>query len=277
MTSKTRHLWPAALVAAALVLTGCGTSSGTKDTTNANPAQQLAKNGKLRTCMAVDPPFSFEEAGKYRSFIPELLKKFADSAGVEIDYVPSTYTTIVASLQGKKCDFIGADLHETPERAAVVDFTDSIIPAGSGDILFVRSDDSRFSTIDDLNSSDVTIAIVTGSASEEDAKVLPKAKFKKLQNVPTATLVAELMSKKVDAFATSSYLAPSLVEKYGFKTMPDIADTPQGILPVPLAWAVRKGDDALLKQLNDFLADEIANGGIEELSKTWLTLENTLK
>lgn len=274
---RARRALLALLLGGSVVVSGCGSSHKTQSI-DKNPAQALAKNGILKTCMAVDPPFSFQDAdGAYRSFIPELLKRFEKSADVKIKYVPSNYTTIVASLQAKKCDFIGADLHKTPERAAVVDFTDSIIPEGSGDILFVRGDDTRFRSIKDLDSKDVTIAILTGSASEEDKQVLPNANFKKLQNVPTATLVAELTSKKVDAFATSSYLAPSLAGKYGFKTFPDMATNPAGILPVPLGWAARKGDEAFIKQLNKFLADQAANGTIKNLAKTWLNLENSLK
>jgi ABC-type amino acid transport substrate-binding protein len=276
---KSLHLKLVGALAVAAALAACSSSGGSSSNSSGpeNAAQALAHDGKLRTCMAVDPPFSFQEGSEYKSFIPELLKKFAASAGVKIQYVPSNYTTIVASLQAKKCDFIGADLHETPERAAVVDFTQSIIPEGSGDVIFVRGDDPRYSTIDDLNNAKTTIAFLTGSASEEDKKVLPKAKFKGLQNVPTATLVAELTSMKVDAFATSSYLAPSLVQKYGFKTMPDIKAKPAGILPVPLGWAVTKGNTAFIKQLNAFLTAEAANGDIDQLTKTWLTLENSLK
>lgn len=243
-----------------------------------NAAQLMADGGKLKTCMAVDPPFSFQEGNEYKSFIPELLKRFEEYADVELEFVPSSYSTIVASLQAGKCDFIGADLHATEERVKVIDFTNSIIPEGSGDVIFVRGDDDRFNELSDLDSPDVTIAILSGSASEENKKELTKAKFRDLTNVPTATLVSELTSGKVDAFATSSYLAPALVQEYGFKTIPSLEEAPGGLRPVPLAWAARKEDGrALLDLLNEFLAQMEADGTIDELKATWLTLENSLK
>lgn len=263
-----------------MALVGCTSAPANNSDKPAamNAAQILANGGSLKACMAVDPPFSYQEGEEYKSFIPELLKKFEKYADVTIEFVPASYSTIVASLQSKKCDFIGADLHATAEREKVVDFSDSIIPGGSGDVIFVRGDDTRFNSIEDLNSSDVTIAILVGSASEADKEVLPKAQFRGLQSVPTATLVAELTSKKVDAFATSSYLAHALTQKYGFKAFPDATDNPGGLLPVPLAWAARKDDGGpLLQLLNKFLAEQQADGTITELTDTYLTLENTLK
>lgn len=279
LTRSTRLAAALAAVALAVTLAACSPSSpAPSEGDDLNAAQQMASGGKLKACMAVDPPFSFQEGTEYKSFIPELLSRFEEYADVEIEFVASSYSTIVASLQSGKCAFIGADLHATEERVKVIDFTNSIIPEGSGDVIFIRGDETRFTELSDLDQPDVTIAILSGSASEENKKELPNAKFRDLANVPTATLVSELTSGKVDAFATSSYLAPALVAQYGFKTIPSLDEAPGGLRPVPLAWAARKEDGRpLLDLLNEFLADMEADGTIEELKATWLTLENSLK
>lgn len=277
MRGASRFLTALALLAGISAVAACGSTSGGPSATGSqNAAQALAQGGVLKCGMAEDPPFTFlDSSGHYTSLIPALLQKFEAYADVKLQYVPATYTTIVAGLQANKYAFICADLHATPARKLVVNFTTAF--SGSGDVFFVRGNDNRFSTLNDLNSPNVSVAIVAGSASESDSTVLTKAKFVKLANVPTAILVADLTAGHVDAFATSSYLAPALVAQYGFKTIPDIATQPDGVLSVPLAWAVPKQDGALLTLLNTFLAHEQSDGDLAALKTQWLTVANSLK
>ena len=243
-----------------------------------NPAQQIAAahGGVLRLAMAADPPFTFLDTnGNFTSMMPALVQGFCTWAKVKCEYVPATYTTIVAGLQADKYQWIGADLHATPARREVIDFT---VPfSGSGDVFFVRGNDTRFATLEDLNKPNVKVAILTGSASESDRTVLTRADFVSLPNVPTSILVAQVLAGKADAFATSSYLGPALIQQYHFKTIPDIASNPDGVLNVPLAWAIPKGEPEFLNQLNTFLNMEMRNGTISALKKQWLTVDNSLK
>src|SRR5438270_11195903 len=56
--------------------------------------------GVLRVGIAVDPPFTYQEAnGDWKSFNPELVRKLGEALGVKIEFVPTSWTTIVAGLQ----------------------------------------------------------------------------------------------------------------------------------------------------------------------------------
>jgi ABC-type amino acid transport substrate-binding protein len=59
--------------------------------------------------------------------------------------------------------------------------------------------------------------------------------------------------------------------------IPPLAQSPNGVLPVGVAWGVPKGQPQLLAKLNSFLSSETKNGDIAKLEKQWLTPANSLK
>ncbi len=229
----------------------------------------------IRMGAAAGPPFLFRDAtGGWTSFSAELARKFAEANNMKLEFVPTTWPTMVAGLQSNKYDFT-QPVNATPERRLVVDFTSQISAAGS--LFFIKAG-APYKTIEDLNSPSVTIAVISGSAEESVArKLVPKAKFRALPTATVADLATEVISGRSSTFIDSSYLAPAVDEKFGLTTIPSADSTPDGIEPVQIAFAVRKGDAALQTQLNDFIAKFTASGDLKKLADTWLTVENALK
>jgi polar amino acid transport system substrate-binding protein len=257
---------------AGLLVTGlvsaCGSSSGAP-----NSAGSASKT--VRMGAAVAPPFLLRDAsGNWTSFAAELARKFAQANHVKIEFVPTTFPTIVAGLQANKYDFI-QPINATAERRAVIDFTNPVSAAGS--LYFVKQS-ATFQTLNDLNKSNVKIATISGSAEEEATrKLLPKATLRSLPNASVADLATEVTAGRSDAMVDSSYLAPALVAKFPLRTIPDYKSNPDGLEPIDIGFAVRKGDSQLLAQLNGFIASEKASGDLKALADKWLTVENALK
>lgn len=261
-------------------------SSASAATSNASPASAPSSSGAgtashplagttIKVGVAAGPPFMFQDAkGNWTSFSYELIEKFGEWEGAKMVLVPSSFPTFIAGLQAGKYDMI-QPINQTPEREKVANF--SLPVSGGGTTAFVNAG-SKYKTLDDLNNSNVTIAVISGSADESVAKkLLPKATFRSLPTATVADLATEVVSGRSDAMVDSTYLAPAVEPKFNLRSIPDYATNPQGLSPVNISFPVSKGSADLLNELNSFIKQETDNGGIQKLTKQWLTLENDLK
>jgi ABC-type amino acid transport substrate-binding protein len=231
--------------------------------------------GVLRVGIAVDPPFTYQEPnGDWKSFNPELVRKLGEYIGVKIEFVPTSWTTIVAGLQTDKYDIIGASINATPERQQVIDFTTPYSYTGTS--FLIRKDNSKnLKSMNDMNKAEVIVTFVTGSDNDEATrKFVPNATYRAIPNGSISDLISELESKRSDALSTSSYLVQPLMSKYPYYALP--AD-PNGVLPVGICWGVPKANPELRDAMNKFLDQETKNGDIDKLKIEWLTVENSLK
>jgi polar amino acid transport system substrate-binding protein len=230
----------------------------------------------VRVGAAAGPPFMILDSstGKWTSFSADLARKFGAYEHVKIEFVPTTFTTIIAGLQSNKYDMI-QPINATPERKQVVDFTTGVSAAGA---MFFVPAGSSYKTLDDLNKPSVTIATITGSAEETVTKqLLPKATLRSLPNASVASLATEVTAGRSDVMVDSSYLAPAVKKAFKLDSIPSYASTPSGVDPVQIGFVVNKGNSALLKALNKFIAVEKANGDLEKLAESTLTVANSLK
>lgn len=262
------------VVAAAIIasLSACSAAGNAAESSTG----ALAPNSVVRVGAAAGPPFMILDSstGQWTSFSAELAKKFGTYAHVKIEFVPTSFTTIVAGLQSNKYDII-QPINATAERKQAVDFTNGVSAAGA---MFFVPAGSKFKKLSDLNKSSVTIATITGSAEEAATKqLLPNANLRSLPNASVATLATEVTSGRSDVMVDSSYLAPAVKNQFALSSIPNYATTPNGIDPVQIAFAVRKGDSTLLNALNKFIASEKASGDLTKLAGSTLTVANSLK
>src|SRR5918911_1331897 len=109
---------------------------------------KIKKAGVMKVGIAVDPPLTFRGPhGDWESMVPALDRKLARSLGVKIEFVPTTFTTIVAGQLVGKYDFIGASLNATPDRKKVLDFSVPFSYAGTS---YLVAKDSTFHSLKDL-------------------------------------------------------------------------------------------------------------------------------
>lgn len=260
-------------------LTACSSSGHSSSRTAPSDASKASAHPlsgtTIRVGVAAGPPFMFQDTnGNWTSFSYQLIEKFGQWEGAKMQLVPSSFPTFIAGLQAGKYEMI-QPINQTPAREQVADFSSPV--SGGGTTIFVKAN-SKYSTISDLNNSNVTIAVISGSADETVAKqLLPKANYRSLPTATVADLATEVVSGRSDAMVDSTYLAPAVQPTFHLKSIPDYNTNPSGLSPVNIAFPVAKGNTVLLKELDAFIKQETGSGDIKALANQWLTLQNDLK
>lgn len=278
-------------VTSALVLLGCaacgsgGTASshgGTGGTHGKTLLDNIKSSGEISACLAVDPPFILQASdGTWTSYDPALLRLLQSYYNVRVKFVAVTWPTIVSALLSQKCDIIGADLSATPARAKVIDFTVPFARVGESYFL-LTSNSKHIQTANQLNSSNVTIAVGQGGADEAITKQhMPKAHLVAIQS-NVGTVMNEVTSGRADAAAFNSMLAPYILAKYHNTYVVPKYDPSKGVFAkqnagidaLGVVWGVRKGNSDLVDWLNKFLNTEQSNGTLAKLAKDDITQAN---
>lgn len=256
-------------LASVVGLGACPPAAMAQDAAGGGLVAKIKQRGVLLVGIAPDPPFEDRTSdGKWVGFLPALETKFAESLGVKVEFVPTTFTTIVAGLQAGKYDLAGADLHMTDERKEAIDFTVPFYASGTS-YFMQKSKDATFKDLDSLNSPEATIAVIAGSSDETVTRAaLPKAKVLALPNVGPGDLVLQVKAGKVTAAGLSSYFAPALVQRFGLVFRPD--DT-EGVGSLPEAWGTRKETPDMTAAANKFLTDAKADGTLAAVEHQYLT------
>jgi ABC-type amino acid transport/signal transduction systems, periplasmic component/domain len=203
---------------------------------------------------------------------PVLDQKFADYLCKKIEFIPIGFSTAIAGLISNKYMMIGADMHNTPERAKVAAFS---TPFNTSGTTYWVDSSGPIKTLEQLNDPAVSIAVITGSDNQTATeKYLPKAHEVLLPNASITDVMLQLQTKKVTAFSNSSFLVPALAAKYPeWLAIPN--DT-QGLIAQGQGWIFNQNETELLAAANAFMAIEIQSGDLAALTKQYVTLENTL-
>jgi ABC-type amino acid transport substrate-binding protein len=219
--------------------------------------------GKLLVGVKTDfPPFgSLDAEGKPQGFDIDVARYLARALFEEegrLEPVPVTSGSRIPFLYSEWIDMIVATMTVTEDRRRVLDFSDPyfasasllLVPAGSG----VRG-------IEDLAGK--TVAFLEGSVQEKDLEqVAPGAKRVAFRSTDEA--VAALRGKKVDALCQDDMLVLALA-----RGSRDLKAAGKPILPRPYAIAVRKGDEQMLRWINDKLSAMRRDGTYDRLREKY--------
>lgn len=160
-----------------------------------------------------------------------------------IENIP--FIGLVPSLKSGYIDLIISSMTPTKQREQSIDFS---LPYLSTGLNLLINSQSPLESIDDANDPHFTIAVKTGTSGEAYAKThLPLATVRVLDKA--AMCVLEVVEGKAAAFIYDEY---SIALQH--RQHPNTTKVP----PIPfqkenLAIGIRKGNQNLLNQVNDFL------------------------
>ncbi len=233
----------------------------------------IKKRGALTVGMALNPPMVLQNvSGQWYSFNPELCQKLGQAWGVKIDFVGTTWDTIIPGLLAHKYDMIGASISATALRKQVINFSDPYYEAGQVFIVN-KNNPKHLDSIAALNKPSVTVAFTQSSIEGEIVrKVLPNATERALTSSSVGDLIAEIEARRSDAFAITSNLREPILAKFSWAATVPNNDT--GLNPTPVAWGMRKEDTSLLQAVNAFIATAKQDGTVAALLKKDLTPTN---
>ena len=252
-----------ALVLALILCVALCACGGKKEEAPANP-YNLVTPGKLTVATSPDfAPYEFyaiDGSGNpsLAGFDVALAGYIADKLGVQLEMVPIDFDGVLMELQTKKVDLGLAGLSPDPERANAMDFSD-IYYMGGQSFVTVKGNEDKFKSLEDTNKAEYQIGAQTGSIqvglAEENS---PNADIIQLAKV--TDIIAELLAGKLDG----AYIETAVAESYSVN-YPDLAI----VLAVPYdvegsAIGVNKGNEALLKAVNEAIAAAKADGSMDK-------------
>jgi ABC-type amino acid transport substrate-binding protein len=151
----------------------------------------------------------------------------------------------------------------TPARSHVVAFTRPYFVLGQ--MALIRRDDGGRYALGFPQPLPGIVGVLKATTGEFLAqREFSKTKRKTFKQPEDA--VAALKKKKIDLFISDSTLVWYLA---GIHSGAGLSNVPMLLSEEPLGWAVRRGDEALLKAANDFIDRSVKDGSLLKVFRRW--------
>jgi His/Glu/Gln/Arg/opine family amino acid ABC transporter permease subunit len=243
-----------ALLTAALLLAVTVTAS-------AQSALGRVKNsGELRIGTdATYPPFASAEGGDFTGFDIDLGRAIARQLGVRPVFINASFDGIFPALQNGTFDIVMSAVTITPERSAVLLFSDPYIDAGQ--LVAVRKDGRGINGAGDLAGKRVGVQINT--TAQFDLEKRPGVVIAKYNTIDLALL--DLQNRRIDAVVGD---APVL-RYMATLSFPDLTTAGDQFTDEKLGIVLAKGNDDLRRGVNAALWRIQESGEYDRLHREW--------
>ncbi len=236
-----------------------GDSGQTASILDGNRLDAIKDEGVLTVGMTLqfEPQMYRDENDEPAGYDVELMKKLAEDLGVELDIQDLEFDALIPGLIAGQFDLVSVGLVGRPPRLEQLWFTCPYVPYRQ---VVVTNTESGITSLDQLNSSDVTMTALIGSTAANLIETeFPDAELVELEQAPA---FLEVASGRADAIVVEEYLAiPFVAENPGTEVLnPD-----QPFSQEYGAWAIPRGDVVWLEYVNGWLAYYISNGTLDQL------------
>ena len=252
-----------AFVLAALMLLSLCACGAKKEETVENKYNTVTP-GKLTVATSPDfAPYEFYsigDDGKYTlaGFDMALAQYIADYLGLELEVIPMDFDGTLTELAAKNVDLSLAGYSPDPSRMDKMDFSDLYYKGGQS-FCCTQANKDKFPDLASANKPEYSIGAQNGSIQWDLA----------MENTPDADnialtkvtdIIAELITGTLDGAFIETAVAQSYAQNY-----PDLCIA----LPVPYdqegsAVGVSKGNEALLKGVNEAIAKVLSDGSMDK-------------
>ena len=229
---------------------------------------RICETGVLRVGTAGDyKPMSFlePETGTYWGFDTELAEDLASSLGVEIEYVPTSWPTLMEDTQTGQFDLAICGITVTDARKEQALMSDGYLQNGKT-VLCRAEDADRYTSLEAINRPEVRVMENPGGLNEKFAR----------ENLPDATLIIHDINQEIPGLVASGEADVMITEimEAGYYVGQDSR------LAAPLIYEpftngqlgilMPKGAEDLLEYVNQFLDDEKKTGRLDELAEQYI-------
>ena len=228
----------------------------------------IKERGVLRVGTAGDyQPMSYldPETRRYVGFDAELAEDLADALGVELEYVETSWPTLMADTLAGKFDLAICGITITDARQEQALMSDGYL--GNGKTVLCRAEDAgRYTSLSAINRPEVRVMENPGGLNEKFAR----------ENLPNATLIIHDVNQEIPGLVAAGEADVMITEimEAGYYVGQDSR------LAAPLIYApftqgqlgvlMPKGSETLLDYVNAFLAQEKASGRIDALAEEYI-------
>lgn len=200
-----------------------------------------------------------DEAGSWIGFDADVATAFAESLGVDVEFVEIDWDNKILELDGKTIDCVWNGMTLTDEVTSAMDCSNAY--CNNAQIVIVPSDKAEdYQTKDSL--SELNFAVEAGSAGEAAAADLSLS-CTPVQNQATALM--EVAAGTCDAAIIDSLMAAAMV---GEGTSYEELTYTVGLTEEEYGVGFRKGSD-LVEELNSFFAASYADGTLMKIAEEY--------
>jgi polar amino acid transport system substrate-binding protein len=269
MSPRHRHPLPrflGALVAALLLLAGCGGDEEPTATPEAGGVD-LIKSGKLVTCTHLPyEPFQFEQGGKVVGFDVDMIDLVAKRLNVTQEIFDTPFEGIQSgeALNARQCDLAAAAMTITDERKQKILFSEPYFDADQA--LLVKKD-SGITSFDQLKGKLLGVQTATTGKMYAEENAAPKGvKLKDYED-----LALELKAVQTGAVAGAINDIPVLLDFA--KKNPDVEVAATFETGEQYGFGMKMGNQALATVVNEVIAQAKQDGTYNQTYKKWFGVE----
>lgn len=247
----------------ALATAACGL--GSLPPAYAGPvAERVKQHQVVRVCIWPDYygiTYRDPRTQQLRGIDIDLSSALASDLGVKLEYVDSSFATLIPDVLEQRCDVAMFAVGVLPQRQAALRFS---APYLQSDIYAVTTRSSRIvQSWADLDRPGVNVAAQAGTFMESVMR--DSLKHANLVVVkPPQTREQELQAGRIDVFVTDYPYSRRLLDNADWARL---ISPPQPFHPLPYAYAVRPDDEAWLKTIDDFVSRIKRDGRLEKAAR----------
>lgn len=204
------------------------------------------------------PPMEFVKDGVRQGFDIDITEALAKSAGMDVEWTDIDFKGLVPAVLAGRADAANSAIYITPDRAKVVDFTDSYYAGG---LVVLTKKDGPIKSLKDLDGKNVSVQVGTKSVGFMHDNY-PKTNLTEVEkNEEMFTLVSV---GRVDAAVTGKPAAKLFAQAH-----PELTVLDEQITTEEYGIAVDKKQPELLQKLNQALKDIKADGSYQQIVNKW--------
>ena len=242
----------------------------TVGTVFAGHLEDIAARGTIRIGTTGDYiPMSYlnPKTGAYEGIDAELSQLIADSLGVKIEYVPTSWPTLTADTMAGKFDIALCGISRNYARAKTMAMSDAYGEGAFGKTILCRkSDATKYQSLADIDKPEVRVMINPGGTNEKFAHAnLKQAKL--IVHQENADIPRQVAEGNADIMITE------IVEAARYIELSDKLAAP--LMKAPFTRhscgiLMKKGDQEFLNYINFVLAELKMDGTLAKLEKKYL-------
>tara|TARA_R110000850_G_scaffold94744_13_gene199524 strand:+ start:624 stop:1424 length:801 start_codon:yes stop_codon:yes gene_type:complete len=228
--------------------------------------QDILNSGTLKVGTTGDwNPMTMKDpaTNSYTGYDIDVMTQLAADLGVEVEFVPTDWKTLVSGVTAGKYHLTGS-ASISPARAKAAGYSMSYFSLATVPLILAKNAD-KFKDWADLDKADVTVAATLGTTQEKQVKeFFPNAQYKIVE--APARDFQEVLGGRADAHITSNVEAYKLVEQY-----PEMMIVPVSAprARTPVAMLLPQQDQVWINYINTWITLKTEAGFFDELSKKW--------
>nr|6WUP_A Chain A, Ancestral cyclohexadienyl dehydratase, AncCDT-5 [synthetic construct] len=235
----------------------------------ASRLDEIMQRGTLRVGTTGDyKPFSYRDPdGQFTGFDIDMAESLAKSLGVKVEFVPTTWPTLMDDFQADKFDIAMGGVSVTPERQKKADFSEPYMTDGKTPI--VRCEDAdKYQTLEQIDRPDVRVVVNPGGTNERFARAhLKQAQITVYPD--NVTIFQEIVAGRADVMMTDA-----VETRYQQKLHPGLCavhvDKP--FTHSEKAYLLPRGDPAFKAYVDQWLHQAMQSGTYQRIFDKWLKL-----